>query len=166
MIRNPIDAAVYVSPELSALIESRLNDPLVEQPLTLAQVRAFVEDVLPETYDEAESMHHFDVSESLLDELEHLIAGFGEDALAADFTEVAASEALSRVIEAVADDENRENPATLGAVQEAMASGLVTRLIGEGVLEEDEDETLQLEIQSLIDRYGLDAIAETYLRLE
>ncbi len=166
MIRNPIDAAVYVSPELSALIESRMNDPLVEQPLTLAQMRAFVADVLPETYDEAESMHHFDVSESLLDELDHLIAGFGEDALAADFTEVSASEALSRVIEAVADDENRENPATLSAVQEAMASGLVTRLIGEGVLEEDEDETLQLEIQSLIDRYGADAIAETYLRLE
>ncbi len=166
MIRNPIDAAVYVSPELSALIESRLNDPLVEQPLTLAQMRLFVADMLPDAYDEAESMHHFDVSESLLDELDHLIAGYGEDALAADFTEVSASEPLSRVIEAVANDENRENPPTLGTVQEAMAAGLVNRLIGEGVLEEDEDETLQLEIQSLIDRYGTDSMAETYVRFE
>ncbi len=166
MIRNPIDAGVYVSPELSALIESRLNDALVEQPLTLGQVRAFIADMMPDTFDEAESIHHFDVSESLLDELDHIIAGFGEDALAADFTEVAASEPLSRVIEAVVDDENRENPATLAAVQDAMSSGLVTRLVGEGVLEDDEDESLQSELQSLIDRFGADALAETYVRLE
>jgi hypothetical protein len=166
MIRNPIDAAVYVSPELSTLIENRLNDPLVEQPLTLAQMRTFIADMLPDTFDEAESMHHFDVSESVLDELDALIAEYGEDAFAADFSEVSASEPLSRVIEAVVNDENRENPPTLAAVREAMAAGLVTRLIGEGVLEEDEDEALQAEIQSLIDHFGADALAETYVRFE
>ena len=61
MIRNPIDAAAYVSPQLSALIESRVNDPDVEQSVTLAQMRAFIADMLPDSFNETESIHHFDV---------------------------------------------------------------------------------------------------------
>lgn len=166
MIRNPIDASVYVSPQLSALIESRVNDPDAEQPITLGQVRALLADMLPASYLEAERIHNVDVSDSVLDELDALIDEYGEHALAADFAQASASESLSRVIEAVVGDESREQPPTLDEVREAMAGGLVSRLIGEGVLEEDEDETLQAEMEALIERCGPDVLAEELLRYE
>ncbi len=166
MIRNPIDTSVRVSPLLSSFIERRVNDPDAEQPISLAQVRRFMADMLSDAFKEAESLHHFDVSESMLDELDELIAEYGEDALAVEFSQNSASEPLSRVIEAVVDDENRENPPTLGTVQEAMANGLVTRLVGDGVLEDDEDDALQAEIEALIARFGADALAEGFLRYE
>ena len=166
MIRNPIDAAARVSPQLSALIESRVNDPDAEQPITLAQVRTFMADLLPGPFKAAERMHHFDVAESILDELDALIEEYGKDALAVDFARVSASEPLSRVIEAVMDDENREYPPTLSAVREAMTSGLLTRLVGEGVLEDDEDDPLLAEIEALIGCDGADELAEGFLRSE
>jgi len=64
------------------------------------------------------------------------------------------------------NDENRENPPTLAVVRQAMTSGLLTRLVGEGVLDDDEDDSLQAEIEALIERYGADALAEGYLRYE
>lgn len=166
MIRNPIDVATRVSPDLSALIESRVNDPDAEQPATLATVRAFAAGLLPVAFAETERLHHFDVSESLLDELDALIEEFGEDALAIDFVRNVASESLSRVIDAVVNDENRENPPTLEAVREAIAAGLPASLVGDGVLEEDEDDALLAEIEALIDRHGADALAEEFLRYE
>lgn len=166
MIRNPIDVATRVSPQLSELIESRVNDPDADQPITLATVRAFIIGLLPPQFKQTERMHHFDIGDSLLDELDALIDEFGADALAIDFAQAVASEPLSRVIEAVVNDENRENPPTLATVQEAIASGLATRLIGEGVLEDDEDDTLLAEIETLIDRFGADSLAEGFLRYE
>ena len=166
MIRNPIDAAVYVSPQLSAFIDNQVNDPDVEQPITLTQVRRYLADMLSESFKEAERLHHFDVSDSILDELDELIEEFGPSALAIEFSQARASEALSRVIEAVMDDENREDPPTLGEVQDAMMSGLVTSLVGDGVLEEDEDDALGTEIEALIGRFGSDALAEDFLRYE
>ena len=166
MVSNPIDVAARVSPQLSALIESQVNTPDIEHPVTLAQVRHFVAELLPGPFKEAERMHHFDVAESVLDELDALIDEYGKDALAVDFSQTSAGEALSLVIEAVVNDENRENPATLAAVREAMIAGLLTRLVGEGVLDEDEDDALQAEIESLIDRFGADSLAEEFLHYE
>ncbi len=166
MIRNPIDTSVRVSPLLSEFIERRVNDPDTEQPISLGQVRHFMADMLSDAFKEAESMHHFDASESLLDELDALIYEYGEDALAVEFAQTSASEPLSRVIEAVVDDENRENPPTLAEVQDAMANGLVTHLVGDGVLEDDEDDALQAELEALIGRYGPDALVEAFLRYE
>lgn len=166
MIRNPIDVASRVSQKLSSLIESRVSDPDAEQPVTLASVRAFIAALLPADFKEAERRHHFDISESILDELDALIEEFGGDALAIDFAQHVASEALSRVIEAVVNDENREFQATLATVREAVVSGLPARLIGEGVLEDDEDQSLLAEIDALIERFGADSPAEDYLRYE
>lgn len=166
MIRNPIDIASRVSPELSNLIESIVNQLDSDEPITLAAIRAFVVHELPIEINETEQLHHFDIGESLIDELDALIEEFGESAVAIDFVYAFASEPLSRVIEAVLDDENRENPATLAAVREAMANGLVGRLVGEGVLEEDEDDVLMPEIEELIDLFGEDAPAEEFLRYE
>lgn len=166
MIRNPIDIATRISPELSSFIESIINQLDTDEPVTLGSVRSFIAQDLPPELDEAEEMHHFDNSESLIDELDALIDGFGESAAAADFVYAFASEPLSRVIETVANDENRENPATLGAVKEAIALGLPSRLVGDGVLEEDEAEMLMPELDALVDRYGPDAAAEYFLRYE
>lgn len=166
MIRNPIDAATNVSPELSSLIEIRANDPDADQPVTLASIRLFLARELPAETRETEHMHHFDMSDSLTDELDALIDQFGEEAEAADFVRTKASEPLSRLIEAVLDDDNRENPPTLDAVREAILAGLPNRLVGEGVLEDDEDDNLLSEVESLIDCFGADALAEDFLRYE
>ncbi|MEW5943771.1 MAG: hypothetical protein AB1710_07960 [Pseudomonadota bacterium] len=166
MIRHPIDVATRVSPELTRLIESLVNDPDADQPITLASVRMFVARELPDEARETERLHHFDTGESLVDELDALIEQYGEDVLAIDFVQAKASEQLSRVIEAVLNDENRENPPTLAVVREAIAAGLANRLVGEGGLEDDEDDTLLPEIEDLIDRFGDDALAEDFLRYE
>ncbi len=166
MIRNSIDVASRVSPQLSALLSSRVNNPECEQPVTLMAVRRFLADLLPADFNEAERLHHFDVSESLLDELDALIEEYGATALAVDFVQVYASEPLSRAIESVINDENRENPPTLAVVREALLAGLGARLVGDGVMDEDEDDTLLSEIEALIDRYGTDTLAEDFLRYE
>ena len=166
MISDSVDIATRVSPNLSALIESRVGDPDAEQPITLASVRAFLAGLLPASLDESERLHHADIDESLLDELDVLIEEYGGDALAIDFVRSDASEALTRAIEAVVDDENRENPPTLGTVREAITGGLTAKLVGDGVLEDDEDDTLLAEIDALIRRNGPDALAEEFIRYE
>jgi hypothetical protein len=166
MIRNPIDIASRVSPELSSLIETLIDQLDTDEPITLATIRSFIKHGMPEEIDEEEHMHHFDVDESVIDELDELIEQFGESASAEDFIYAFASEALSRVIEDVVSDENRENPPTLADVREAILNGLGGRLVGEGILEEDEDDVLMPEIESLIDRCGADALAEDFLRYE
>ena len=64
------------------------------------------------------------------------------------------------------NDENREFPPTLETVKEAIISGLPARLIGDGVLEDDEDDGLLPELEGLIRRYGGDSLAEEFLRYE
>ena len=166
MIRNPIDIASRVSPELSSLIEAIINRLDSDEPVTLAAVRSFIEHELPAGISEDEHLHHFDMNESLIDELDALIEGFGESATAIDFVSVYASEPLSRAIETVMDDENRDNPPTLGTVREALANGLAGRLIGDGVLEEDEADMLMPEIEELIEHFDAEALAENFLRYE
>lgn len=166
MIRNPIDVSTRVSANLSELIANRLNRAEPGQEITLAAIRDFVTGVLTEAFTETEQLHHFDINESLLDELTALIEEFGETALAVDFVQEAASEPLSRVIDAAINDKERDHPQTLGMVREAMVDGLTARLVGDGVLDEDEDDNLLAEIDALIDRYGYDALAESFIRYE
>lgn len=166
MIRNSIDIASRVSPELTALIESVINLLESDEPVTLGTIRAFISNDMPEELSETEHMHHFDNQESLVDELDQLIEGFGESAPGVDFIYSCASEPLSRVIEAVINDENRENMATLATVREAIIGGIGSRMVGDGVLDEEEDDQLLPEIDSLIARNSADAPAEEYLRYE
>ncbi|SFF09273.1 hypothetical protein [Nitrosomonas sp. Nm166] len=166
MIRNPIDVSTRVSPNLSALIENRVNRAEPEQLITLATIHDFVTGVLTHEFTETEQLHHFDINESLLDELDALIEEYGETALAIDFVQEMASEPLSRVIDAVINDKDRAYPPTLGIVRDAMVSGLAASLIGDGVLDEDEDDFLLAEIEALIDRHGKDALAEEFIRYE
>ncbi len=166
MTRNSIDVASRVSPRLSALLRARINNPECEQPVTLMAVRRFLADLLPADFNEAERLHHIDVSESLLDELDTLIEEFGQSALAIDFAQAYASEPLSRAIEWVVGDENRENPPTLAVIREALLAGLGARMVGDGAMDEDEDDTLLSEIEALIEHFGADTLAEDFLRYE
>lgn len=166
MIQNPIHIATRVSPKLSALIKSRVNDPDCEQPITLEDIHRFLTDILPADFKEAERMHRFDVGPSLLDELDALTEQFDPSSLALDFVQVNASEPLSRVIEAVINDDSRESTPSLGDIKAALLAGLAARLVGEGVLEEDEDDTLLQEINVLIDSFGAEMLAEEMMRYE
>lgn len=165
-IRNSINVATRISPNLSILIENRINESTLEEPITLAAVRDFIAGLLPTAFSETEHMHHFDINDSLLDEVEALIEEFDETALAMDFIQNVASESLSRVIETVINDENRESPPTLGEVREAITSGLSASMVGAGALDEDEDDSLFAEIEALINRHGADALAEEFLCYE
>ena len=166
MIRNPIDIASRVSPELTGIIETIISQLETGEPVTLAAIRSFIANDLPGEIDNTEHMHHFDVDESVVDELDELIGQFGESAAAMDFIYAFASEQLTRVIEEVVNDENRENPPSLEDVREAILGGLASSLVGEGVLDEDEDDVLLPEIEGLIERFGPDALAENFLRYE
>ncbi|MCP5292046.1 MAG: hypothetical protein R3E36_08655 [Nitrosomonas sp.] len=166
MVRNPIDVATRVSPNLSALIENRINRSEPGQIVTLETMREFLTGLLSDAFTETEQLHHFDVNESLLDELNALIEEYGETAAAIDFIQKVASEPLSRVIEAAINQRSLDAPPTLESVREAMTSGLTARLVGEGALEEDEDDNLIAEIDALISRYGSDALAEEFIRYE
>ena len=166
MIRNPIDIASRVSPELSSLIETLISQLDSNEPVTLGAVRSFIAHDFPGDLDKEEELHHFDVDEALIDELDELIEQFGESAAAMDFIYAFASEALTRVIEEVMDDENRENPPSLQDVHAAILDGIGGRMVGEGVLEEDEDDTLVAEIDDLIEQFGADSLAEEFLRYE
>lgn len=166
MVRNPIDVATRVSPNLSALIENRINRSEPGQIVTLETMREFLTGLLSDAFTETEQLHHFDVNESLLDELNALIEEYGEIAAAIDFIQKVASEPLSRVIEAAINQRSLDAPPTLESVREAMISGLTARLVGEGALEEDEDDNLIAEIDALISRYGSDALAEEFIRYE
>ncbi len=162
MIRS-IDISVRVSPELAALLEAHANNPDALEPATLGSVRAALATGETGEHYDADLLHP-ETSETLLQELDGLIEEFGVEAPASDFIRLTASEALSRVIEAVM--ERNARPPTLGDVRAAMEEGLVAELVGEGVMDEDEDETLMQELMDLIDRYGEDAQAEDFIHYE
>jgi hypothetical protein len=165
MIRNPIDASVQVSPELSVFIESRVNDSDIETTVTLGDIHDFIEGMLPRPLIESERLHQFDPDESHLEELDTLIEAYGEDALAIEFIRTVASEALTRVIETAINDDNHETP-TLADIRAALNAGLSNRLVGEGVLDDDEDDPLLAELDFLIERHGPDTLAENLIRYE
>lgn len=162
MTSKPIDVSSLVSPRLSALLLNRANDADAEQPVTLSMVRRFLAEQASEDFREVQGLHQFGTLPSMLDELDALIEQYGPTALAVDFAQACAGEALSCVIEALLDDDNRES-VTLGSVREAIQSGVAARLVGDGTLEDDEDDTLLAELDVLIEQYGVDAPAETCL---
>jgi hypothetical protein len=47
-----------------------------------------------------------------------------------------------------------------------MANGLMARLVGDGTIEPDQDQTLIAEIDGLVERHGPDAVAEDFVRFE
>lgn len=158
-----IDIASSVSDELSQILEAAVNDPDADEVPTLGSVREIISRTDDEQY---QTDHlHFDQNRSLIEEIDDLIEQFGDDALAIDFITVKASESLTRIISALMDT-GASTPPTLYTVREAMLHGLVARMVGDGLIDPDEDETLQEEIETLISHYGQDTAAENFLRYD
>jgi hypothetical protein len=164
-MRLPIDIATRVSPELSALIEQLANNPDIEEAVTLGFVREHVASG-PLGESEQAGQLHADAEQTLLGELEALIGQFTEEAPAIDFVAARASEPLSRVIEAMMNDANTAQRPTLQSVRERLARGVAARMVGEGAIDPEEEETLLAEIDNLIERFGPDALAEPLMRYE
>ena len=163
-IRHSIDVAGRASPALARLIDSLLERETAA-PETLGEVRAVLRARGGVDVRQTEFLHPRD-EESLLVELDRLIEEFGSEARAQDFVAKRASEGLSRVFEAAINDPALPRYPTLGAVREAMTLGLTARLVGEGVLDEDEEVGLLGEIDELIERHGEGAPVEPLIRLE
>jgi hypothetical protein len=161
----PLDASSRTSAELSALIDKLANDPAIEEPITLGVVRHHVVRSHAGARENVERLH-FDREETLLAEIETLIEAYGEEAPAVDFQAVKASEPLSRVIETVLNDANTRQRPTLAGIREAMLSGVAARLVGDGAIDPDEVETLLAEIDSLIEHFNANALAERFVRFE
>ena len=161
----PIDGDSRASEELSAYMESLLNDPELEEPVTLGLVRDRLRRARTGHGLKADRSP-FGNEDSLYAEVEALVEEFGEEALAADFTAVKASAELSDVIEAVLDEAGRRSVPTLGSLRDAVDRGLLARMAGEGVIDPDQNETLVAELDALIDRFGRDTPAEELLRFE
>jgi hypothetical protein len=161
----PIDIAARVSPELSAIIDDLVNDPGIEEAVTLGVVRRKVASRVLGKSEQVEQLHAAG-RQTVLAEIDALIAQCTDKAPAADFVAAKASEQLSRVIEALMNNPNTPQRPTLGAVREALTRGIAARLVGEGAIDPDEDETLLAEIDELIVRFGPAAPAEQFMRYE
>lgn len=164
-MKLPIDVASRVSPELSAFMERLIGDPDREEPAVLGDVRDAARKGSSAAVRLDETVHP-QQSASMLDEIDDLIEEFGAEAPAIDFVAAKASETLSRVIEVAVEGARNRHEATLGMVRDAMLDGLTGRLVGDGIIESDEDQTLLAEIDGLIARHGRDALAEELIRFE
>ena len=164
-IRPSIDVATRVSAELSILLAKHVADPDRETPPTLGDVRKRLLRSGTSGSRETEFLHPKD-RDSLLVELDRLIEEFGPEAPAIDFVAASVSEGLSRVIDAALDDPGLPEEPTLGAVRDAMAGGLIARLVGSGTIDEDDDSALLAEIDELVRCFGRGALAETFVRFE
>ena len=161
----PHDVTPTVSFELSEIIEALVNDPDIEEAVTLGFLRQRIARREQGRQEETDRMH-FGSQDTVLGEIDALIEQHGEDAPGIEFVVAKASEPLSRVIEAMMSDANTTQRPTLGIVREAMNRGLLARLAGDGTIEPDEDDRLIGEVEALIDQFGKHAIAEHFIRYE
>lgn len=160
----PLDADSRVSEDLSSFIASAVNDPDLDTPPTLGVIRQRLLDAA--MAEGAVPPHRFGNDESLIVEIDALIEEYGEEAPAADFVVVKASDELTQFIEALLDLSDADIVPTLGGMRAAIADGWVARLAGDGVIDSDEDQTLLAEIEALINRYGDETPAESVLRFQ
>jgi len=164
-MRMSIDVATRASRELGAVIETMVNDPDREEPPTLDDLRHMVSQMANPADRRDEAMHPQE-RVTLLREIDDLIDEFGGEGPAVDFLAVKASEELSRIIEVAMENPLVRHEPILGAVRDAMANGLMARLVGDGTIEPDQDQTLLAEIDGLVERHGPDALAEDFVRFE
>ena len=154
----PADVFQNTSDGLSALIAAVLDNDQLVQPATLASVR---EAVLSDIKTPTIPLNRFSTEQSqkLCDEIDALIDEYGGDALAVRFMQPWVSEPLGRLIAAGLDELGTPSLGRLLAMAER---GLLTRLIAQGEIDDDEAQTVIAELKSLIDRHGEDALAEDF----
>lgn len=161
----PADIHETVSRELSTVMEAVIDNYEFQGhgPATLKSVReAMSGGMLARLAEEGRVRLEDDTS--LLSEVRALIEAYGDDVHAVRFTRPRASEDLSTVIEALLDETDVGYPPTLSTVRDAMRQGFLAKLVGHGQLDGDDEQTLVEEVDELIGRYGVGALAENYLR--
>ena len=158
-----IDIPGTVSENLAAVIEAVVNHPDNEQPPRLGAVLNAINHGIVHHLVEGRVLDVEEGDDSILLEIKDLIESFGADQLALNFIRYRASGNLAIVINALLDQHEDDQPATLAMVLEEMNQGLVSHLVGIGDIDPDEDETLFSEIQRLIRSHGENAPAEDFL---
>lgn len=155
----PADVFENTSDELSGVIAAVVDDEDIVQPANLASVR---EAILAEVKTITVPLNRFSSEQwqELRDEIDALIEEYGDDALAVRFLKPWANRPLQRLIEAGLDQRDQ---ATLGGLYEAAQRGLLAELVGQGEIDDDEAQTILAELQRLIARHGVDALAEEFL---
>ena len=161
----PADILETVTRELSTVMEAVINNHEVQghAPPTLGAVRDAMVGGILERLAEDGRVRLEDKSNLLL-EVDSLIEALGGDALAVRFTRPRASEDLSTVIEALLDSTDHDFPPTLSKVRDAMQQGLLANLVGHGQLDSEDEQSLLDEIDAMIERHGVGALAEEFLR--
>ena len=161
----PADVHETVSRDLSAVIEAVIDNHEAsgQAPPTLESVREAITGGLPDLL-AAEGRIRPDAQDALFSEVVMLIERYGDEGLAVRFLRPRASVDLSTVIQAAMDVADADQPPTLAVVRDAMLDGLVSRLVGHGELDSDDEQTLFEEIDALIDKHGESALAEELLR--
>ena len=161
----PADIQETVTRELSTVIEAIMDDYEAKgrDPATLGAVRAAMGGGILERL-AADARVRLEDKSNLLEEIDYLIDASGADALAVRFTRPRASEDLTTVIEALLDSRDEEHPPTLASVRDAMQEGLLAQLVGHGEIDSEDEQPLLEEIQSMIDKHGVGALAEEFLR--
>lgn len=156
------DVSGIVSSNLSTIIETELNNPDTDQPVTLGSVyNAMNHGMVNRLIDDG----HIDAVSPvpLFEEIKNLIEDYGGYALAKNFIHRQASENLAIVIQTELDNLGTAQPPTLGLILDDMQQGLVAQLVGDGLIDPDEDDTLITEIQHLIRVNGANTPAEEFL---
>jgi hypothetical protein len=161
----PADIQETVTRELSTVMEAVIDnyESQGHGSATLVSVRHAIASGLLEGL-AAKGRIRLEDKANLLLEVDSLIEGSGGDALAMTFTRPRASEDLSTVIEALLDSTDYGYPPTLAAVRDAMQQGLLANLVGHGQLDSEDEQSLLDEIDAMIDRHGVGALAEEFLR--
>jgi hypothetical protein len=154
-----------ISPDLSRIIIYLSGRPGVNEAPTLGKIRAAIEDgLLARLADEGELALDLAREEAIRREVRDLVDRFGEEVLANDFVRYRADTELSVVIRALLANRDRERPATLASLLEALQDGqIVNTLVGEREIDPDRSQFLITEAQRLIDLHGSDAPAEQFL---
>ena len=161
----PVDIQETVSRELSTVIEAIIDnyETQARSSPTLASVRRAVVGGLLERL-RTDGRLRLEDEASLLSEVDTLIERVGDDAFAVKFTRPRASEEFSTVIEALLNSEDHDYPPTLAGVRDAMRRGLLANLVVHGQLDSDDEQSHFDEIDGLIERHGVGALAEEFLR--
>jgi hypothetical protein len=162
----PTDLADHASPALTRVLKRILDDPERDEAATLATVRKAVSHGL---VDAMIRRGELDESErdGVPEELDKLIEEHGEAVAAVHLLGFRASGPMSRLIRQLAARRaDPEYPVTLGDVRAAIEAGLAAELVGEGLLDPEEEDELGPEADRLIRMYGEEALAEELLSPE
>ncbi|MDZ7749225.1 MAG: hypothetical protein U5K43_10645 [Halofilum sp. (in: g-proteobacteria)] len=156
----PTDLAERVSPALAQVARRVLEDPGRDADATLAMAQQAVSGGLLERMVRAGDLDAHE-SDAVAAELDDLVAAFGADIALVHLLRYRAREPLSTVIQhLLARDDDPETPVTLRDVRAAIDGGLLAELVGEGVIDPDDDDAVAGQLDDLVRAHGEEALAE------